>query len=122
MKLTDVKGVGQSAAGKLAAAGIRTVDELADIDLRSLDVTGLSAENVAKMRDNARKLLEAQATGDLTLVKGLGGSAKRKLQKAGVETIEDLVELDLRSETVEGLSVENLQKLKHRARYLIPEG
>jgi predicted flap endonuclease-1-like 5' DNA nuclease len=32
MKITDVKGIGQSAAGKLGAAGIRSVEDLAEID------------------------------------------------------------------------------------------
>lgn len=121
MKLTDVKGIGQSAAGKLAAAGIESVEELAEIDQRTTSVTGLSQENVARLRGNARALLEAKRTGELTLVEGLGPSAADQLNAAGVKTIEHLVELDLRTESVEGLSTENLQKLKRNATYLTTE-
>lgn len=120
MKLTDVKGVGQSAAGKLGAAGIESVEDLAEIDLRGTDVTGLSAENVARLRDHARTLLEAVETGELTLVEGLGPSAADKLNAAGVKTIEQLIDLDLRGEDIEGLSTDNLQKLKRNAEYLVP--
>jgi len=77
MKLTDLKGVGQSAASKLAAAGIETVDALAESDQRQTDVTGLSRDNVARLRENARTLLEAVETGELTLVDGLGGLPPR---------------------------------------------
>lgn len=52
MELTGVKGVGQSAAGKLGATGIRTVEDLAEVDQRETDVTGLSQENVARLRGN----------------------------------------------------------------------
>lgn len=120
MKLTDVKGVGESAAKKLQQAGVETVDELAEIDQRSTPVEGLSQSNVARLRDNARALLDAVDSGDLTLVDGLGPSAARKLSAVGIETIQDLLELDLRSADVEGLSTENLQKLKRNAAYLAP--
>lgn len=120
MELEDVKGVGSSAADKLRDAGIETVEELVEIDLRGTDIEGLSRDHVDKLRNNARRLQQAQESGDLTLVDGLGPSAAGKLQAHGVETIEDLIELDLRAEDVEGLSTENLQKLKRNAKYLVP--
>lgn len=120
VELTNVKGVGASAASKLNDAGIETVEELAALDLRQQDVEGLSSENLANLRDNADRLLEAQDSGDLELVEGLGPSAKTKLQKAGVKTIEDLAEVDLRTADVEGLSTDHIQKLKRNARYLVP--
>lgn len=121
MELEDVKGVGPSAADKLRDAGIETVEELVEIDLRGTQVEGLSRDHVDKLRNNARRLLEAQGSGDLTLVDGLGPSAASKLRDHGVETIEELIELDLRAEDVEGLSTENLQKLKRNAEYLVPD-
>lgn len=120
MELEDVKDVGDSAARKLRDAGIESIEELIEIDMRGTRIEGLSRDHVDKLRDNARRLLEAQETGDLTLVDGLGPSAASKLRDHGVETIEDLIELDLRSEDVEGLSTENLQKLKRNASYLVP--
>ncbi len=120
MELEDVKGIGPSAAKKLRNAGIESIDELIDVDLRSTDIEGLSSENVAQLRENAQRLLRAQDSGDLTLVEGLGPSAAEKLNNHGVKTIEELVDLDLRREDVEGLSTENLQKLKRNASYLIP--
>lgn len=118
MKLVDVKGVGESAAQKLRASGIETVDELADLDLRSQQVNGLSTENLTALRGNAARLLEARRTGELALVPGLGPSAESKLNAAGIKSIEDLVELDLRKNGVEGLSAENLQRLRREASYL----
>jgi predicted RecB family nuclease len=120
MELKDVKGVGRSAASKLRAAGIETVDELAELDLRRRDVDGLSSQNLTSLRDNAQRLLEAREDGGLELVEGLGPSARRKLEDAGVETIDDLANLDLRTADVEGLSTDHVQKLKRNARYLVP--
>lgn len=119
MELVDVKGVGDSAASKLRKAGIETVEELSDLDLRRQSVDGLSSENLATLRDNAQRLLKAQRAGDLELVEGLGPSAKNKLHAAGVKTIDDLAELDLRSVDVDGLSTDHVQKLKRNARYLV---
>lgn len=120
MDLETVKGVGASAAKKLRDAGIEDVEELSELDLRQVDVEGLSNTHLKKLRANAERFLEAQDSGDLTLVDGLGPSAAKKLNAAGVDSIEDLVELDLRSADVEGLSTENLQKLKRNAEYLLP--
>lgn len=120
VELEDVKGVGPSAARKLRAAGVESVQDLVDLDLRATDVEGLSSDNVARLRKQAEHLLEASETGELTLVEGLGPSAATKLRAIGVETVEDLAELDLRSADVPGLSTENIQKLKWNARYLRP--
>lgn len=120
MQLEDVKGIGSSAADKLRAAGVKSIQDLIEIDMRGRDIDGLSRDHVAKLRENARRLREAQQSKDLTLVDGLGPSAAEKLNAHGIETIQDLVELDLRAEDVEGLSTENLQKLKRNAHYLIP--
>jgi predicted RecB family nuclease len=89
------------------------------LDLRTQDVDGLSSENLANLRDNAERLLEAQRAPDLLLVEGLGPSTKDKLHAAGVKTIDDLAGLDLRSADVDGLSTQHLQKLKRNARYLV---
>lgn len=120
VELTDVKGVGKSAESKLQAAGIETVEELSELDLRQKDVEGLSSENLANLRDNAIRLLQAQNDGGLELVEGLGPSAKRKLKKAGIDSISKLADVDLRSTDVEGLSTDHIQKLKRNARYLVP--
>lgn len=118
--LKRVKGVGASAERKLKAAGVGNVGELAGVDLRSVDVAGLSSDHVAKLRDNAERYIEAQQSGDLTLVEGLGPSARDKLHAAGINSIDELAHVDLRSKDVPGLSTENLQKLKRNARYLLP--
>lgn len=120
MDLLDVKGVGESAAAKLEKAGVDTVEDLSKLDLRRQAVDGLSSENLASLRDNAQRLLQARGGGDLKLVEGLGPSAKRKLQNAGIKSIGDLAELDLRSADVDGLSTNHVQKLKRNARYLVP--
>lgn len=117
-----MKGVGPSAKTKLKGAGIKTVEDLANVDLRKTDIEGLSSENVAQLRENANRYLAARnEAGDLTLVEGLGPSAADKLKHAGITSIEELAELDLRKADVEGLSTEHIQKLKRNARYLVPE-
>lgn len=120
VKLTDVKGVGVSAARKLERVGVRSVGELAELDLRSVAIDGLSPAHIAYLRDSARRFLEAQKRPDLTLVEGLGPSARRKLERAGVTTVDQLADLDLRTRTIPGLSTAHLQKLKRNARYLLP--
>lgn len=121
MDLTQVKGVGPSAKRKLEAAGIKTVQDLSTVDLRKADIEGLSSENVAQLRENANRFLSARDdAGDLKLVEGLGPSAEQKLNAAGIKTIEELADLDLRKADVEGLSTEHIQKLKRNARYLVP--
>lgn len=120
MDLEDVKGVGESATDKLRKAGIDTVEALSELDLRRQDVDGLSSENLASLRDNAQRLLDARKAPDLLLVEGLGPSAKDKLHTAGVKTIDDLAHLDLRSADIDGLSTDHVQKLKRNARYLVP--
>lgn len=119
VELSDVKGVGPSAARKLRQAGVTTVEDLAELDLRKQTIAGLSSENLASLRENAQRFLRAQEANDLTLVEGLGPSARRKLKAAGVASIEELAQLDLRKTEVRGLSTEHLQKLKRNARYLV---
>ncbi len=119
VELSDVKGVGPSAARKLRKAGVTTVEALAELDLRKQSIDGLSSENLATLRENAQRFLKAQEANDLTLVEGLGPSARRKLKAAGIETIEALARLDLRKTEVQGLSTEHIQKLKRNARYLV---
>lgn len=117
-----MKGVGPSAKSKLEAAGVETVEELAGVDLRTTDVVGLSSENMGQLRDNAQRFLAAREDGtDLTLVDGLGPSAEAKLNAAGVETLDDLAQLDLRATDVEGLSTGHVQKLKRNVAYLLPD-
>lgn len=122
MDLTQVKGVGPSAKKKLAKAGIESIEDLAEIDLRKTDVEGLSSENVAQLRENAERFLEARnSQANLTLVEGLGPSAEAKLKDAGISSIDDLAYIDLRKTDVEGLSTEHIQKLKRNARYLLSD-
>lgn len=96
-----------------------TVEALAELDLRRCKVEGLSTEHLDHLRSNAQRFLQAQAEPDLTLVDGLGPSARRKLEKAGIKTIPGLANLDLRKRDVPGLSTSHLQKLKRNARYLV---
>ena len=120
VRLQDVKGVGPSAARKLERAGVRTPQELARLDLRTTAVSGLTAGHLSALREAARRHLSALLAPDLTLVEGLGPSARRKLERAGISTIEQLAAVDLRRHGIEGLSTPHLQRLKRNARYLLP--
>lgn len=117
--LEEIKGVGPSAASKLRASGISSVEELATIDLRNGGVTGLSKDHLGHLRANARKVLEARDSPELTLVDGIGPATAAKLEAAGVERLETLADLDMRIEDVPGLSTPRLQRLKRQARRLV---
>lgn len=116
---SNVKGVGASVARKLKRIGVTAVEELAILDQRAVRVPGLSPDHVALLRRNARRYLEARRTRDLRFVQGLGPSAVRKLESVGVRTIEELLELDLRSARIPGLSTAHLQRARWSARYLL---
>lgn len=117
--LEEVKGIGPSAAGKLRASGISSVEELASIDLRNGGVTGLSKDHLARLRSNARQVLEVRKAPELTLVDGVGPATAAKLEAAGVASLESLAEVDLRVDDVPGLSTPRLQRLKREARRLV---
>lgn len=121
MALEEIKGIGPSSARKLRVSGVERIEDLAELDLRNGGVEGLSKHHLARLRANARTFLEAQEAPDITLVDGVGPSVAAKLAAAGVESIEDLVELDLRRQEVDGLSTPHLQRLKQAAMHLLPE-
>lgn len=122
MGLEDVKGIGPSAAAKLVDAGVETVADLADLDLRKTTVRGLSAENLSTLRGNAHRLLDVREDPSrLERVPGLGPSAARKLRAVDITTVPNLADLDLRAQDVHGLSTEHLQRLKREAVYLLDD-
>ncbi len=59
VELTDVAGLGPAKADKLKEAGITTVQELAQIDLRKPTDIGIRSETLKKFKADARKLLKA---------------------------------------------------------------
>lgn len=117
--LEEVKGIGPSSASKLRASGISNVEDLATLDLRNGGVQGLSKDHLDHLRANARKVLEAQQTPELTLVDGIGPATATKLEAVGVASIEKLAGIDLRVDDVPGLSTRRLQRLKREARRLV---
>ncbi len=122
MGLEDVKGIGPSAAAKLVAAGVKTIADLAGLDLRKTTVRGLSSENLTTLRENAQRLLDVRKDPSrLERVPGLGPSAARKLRAVDIVTIHDLAQLDLRAQEVHGLSTEHLQRLRREAIFLVDE-
>lgn len=60
MELTDVPGVGAAKAERLRSAGIRTVKQLAEIDLRQNPDTGIGPDVLKRAKNAARKLCDQE--------------------------------------------------------------
>lgn len=63
MRLTDVNGLGPAKAAKLEAAGIGTVQALAELDLRRPVDVAISPEVLRRCKQEARRLLDRQGVG-----------------------------------------------------------
>lgn len=58
-KLTDIKGIGDATAKRLREAGVKTLEELRNIDVQDMaERTGLKGDQLRKWRDEAARALE----------------------------------------------------------------
>jgi len=85
MNITGIKGIGPKYAKKLKKAGIKSVYDLREMSIKSVSkVAGIGEQLLAKWKDEAMKMHL------LTDVKGIGNTFRKKLEKHGIHTIEEL--------------------------------
>lgn len=87
MKISDIEGIGPVFAEKLSAAGVRTVEGLLEMGgMRKgrqalADASGIAAAQILGWVNRA----------DLYRIKGVGSEFSDLLEKAGVDTVAELV-------------------------------
>lgn len=87
-KLTEIEGVGETFAGKLAEAGVHTTDEL--LDKGSTPAGRKSIAEAAGLSD--KQVLGWVNRVDLFRVKGVGSEYADLLEAAGVDTVPELAQ------------------------------
>jgi predicted flap endonuclease-1-like 5' DNA nuclease len=109
LNLQDLRGVGPATAKKLANAGITNLEQLVACHStlqETAQKTGLAASRLSRWIQEASTKLGKEAPAvamprdlkkplkktELETVKGIGPATVRKLQKAGIETISQLIE------------------------------
>lgn len=85
MGIQDIKGVGPATVKKLNKAGVRTLEDVRGMDVAAIaKKTGLDADRLGEWKTEARMLKVLED------VKGIGPSTKKKLQDAGIHSVDDL--------------------------------
>lgn len=87
-KLIDIEGIGETYAGKLEAAGVRSTD-----DLLNKGATPKGREELAEKSGISHKLiLEWVNHVDLYRIKGVASEYSDLLEEAGVDTVPELAQ------------------------------
>lgn len=106
-KIIDIEGIGEVYAEKLAAAGIKTTDDLLEKGATKkgrqdlAEETGISEKLILKWTNHA----------DLFRIKGVAGQFAELLEAAGVDTVKELrhrVPANLHAKLVEVNEAKNL--------------
>lgn len=106
-KIIDIEGIGEVYAEKLAAAGIKTTDDLLEKGASKkgrqdlAEETGISEKLILKWTNHA----------DLFRIKGIAGQFAELLEAAGVDTVKELrhrVPANLHAKLVEVNEAKNL--------------
>lgn len=106
-KIIDIEGIGEVYAEKLAAAGIKTTDDLLEKGATKkgrqdlAEETGISEKLILKWTNHA----------DLFRIKGIAGQFAELLEAAGVDTVKELrhrVPANLHAKLVEVNEAKNL--------------
>ncbi len=96
LKLEDVYGIGPDSAKRLIDDGISTVEQLAEIDAKSLrGIIHPKYEHIAneeKIIEHASKLMKS-GNKRLEDVNGIGPDSARRLTEAGISTVEQLAKI-----------------------------
>lgn len=85
-KIEEIEGIGPSYAAKLAAAGIKTTDDL----LKFCCDTKGRTDTSAKTGVGEGVLLKWANLADLMRIKGVGSEYSELLEAAGVDTVKEL--------------------------------
>lgn len=85
MGIQNIKGVGPATVKKLNKAGVRTLADVRGMDADAVaKKTGLDVDRLREWRTEAKMLKVLED------VKGIGPSTKKKLQDAGIHSVDDL--------------------------------
>jgi predicted flap endonuclease-1-like 5' DNA nuclease len=85
MGIQDIKGVGPATVKKLNKAGVRTLADVRAMDVDTIAAkTGIDVERLREWRTEAKMLKVLED------VKGIGPATKKKLQDAGIHSVDDL--------------------------------
>lgn len=87
-KITDIEGIGPAFAEKLAAAGIKTTEDL----LKAGAAAKGREDIVAKTGLDKKLILEWVNHSDLFRIKGVGSEYADLLEAAGVDTVPELAQ------------------------------
>ncbi|MEM3357266.1 MAG: DUF4332 domain-containing protein [Candidatus Bathyarchaeia archaeon] len=86
VKIEDIEGIGKTYAQKLAAAGIKTTDDLLEVGATPAGREKLAA----KTGISEKMILEWVNLADLMRIKGVGEEYSDLLEEAGVDTVVEL--------------------------------
>ncbi|MDQ3099070.1 MAG: DUF4332 domain-containing protein [bacterium] len=86
MTISDIEGVGEAQAAKLAAAGIKTVEALLENAKSAAERSNLAE----KTGISEKTILEWVNRADLYRIKGVGSEISDLLEAAGVDSVPEL--------------------------------
>ncbi len=85
-KITEIEGIGEVTAGKLANAGVTTVE-----DLLTMGADSKGRSNLAEKSGlTESKVLYLVGMADLIRINGIGGEFAELLKASGVDTVKEL--------------------------------
>ncbi len=89
MKVTELKGVGPAYEKKLRKAGIKNLYDMREMNIRkTAKVSGIKEDTLKKWKE------ESMNVKLLTDIKGIGNEFRKKLERRGIRTVEDLANAD----------------------------
>ncbi|MEA2054416.1 MAG: DUF4332 domain-containing protein [Candidatus Thermoplasmatota archaeon] len=89
MKITELKGIGPQYGKKLKRAGIKTIYDLREMNVKKVaEASKIGEQLLKKWKDSAMKMHL------LTDIKGIGNAFRKKLEKQGIFTVEELSRAD----------------------------
>lgn len=110
-KVEEIEGVGPVYAEKLAAAGIKTIDDLLEQCAsrkgreKVAEATGIAGANILKWANHA----------DLIRIKGVGPEFAELLEAAGVDTVKELKHRNAENLTAKMKEVKEEKKLTRQS-------
>jgi predicted flap endonuclease-1-like 5' DNA nuclease len=114
MNLTDIKGIGETSAKKLKKAGVTSIQDLREINIKKLErISGFGATRLQKWQKEARSLKL------LSDIKGIGPTYQLKLEKLGITTIENLAQANHRDATDIGVSQKRFTDWLQQAKVMV---
>ena len=114
-KITEIEGIGEVTAEKLALAGINTVEELL---AKGADKNG-RIEIAEKSGLTDQKVLYLVGMADLIRINGIGGEFAELLKASGVDTVKELA---TRNAANLYAKISEINAQKHLVRQLPSEG